>query len=147
MQGLAGGREYPDLLLDGAHNPHGMKTLVEALRDAGIRPSCVVFSCLADKDWRSSAMLLKRFAGDVPVYIPALRNSRAAPAVEIARAWNATAPRTARPVENISAALAVLGDISGVSPVSPALFTGSLYLLAEFFALYPAALQAGAKHS
>ncbi|MDR2745138.1 MAG: bifunctional folylpolyglutamate synthase/ dihydrofolate synthase [Desulfovibrio sp.] len=144
MQRLAGGREYPDLLLDGAHNPHGMQTLVGALRDAGTRPACVVFSCLADKDWRSSAMLLKRFVGDAPVYIPALRNFRAASAVEMARVWNGVAPRTARPVENIYAALSALSGISGISSASPVLLTGSLYLLAEFFALYPAALQAGA---
>ncbi|MDR2054583.1 MAG: bifunctional folylpolyglutamate synthase/ dihydrofolate synthase [Desulfovibrio sp.] len=147
MQRLAGGREYPDLLLDGAHNPHGMKTLVEALRDAGIRPACVVFACLADKDWRSSAMLLKRFAGDAPAYIPDLRNFRAVSAVETACAWNGTAPRTARPVENISAALSALRGISGVNSASPVLLTGSLYLLAEFFALYPTALQAGAEYS
>jgi dihydrofolate synthase/folylpolyglutamate synthase len=147
MQRLAGGREYPDLLLDGAHNPHGMKTLVEALRNAGIRPACAVFSCLADKEWRSSAMLLKRFVGDAPVYIPALRNFRAASAVEMACAWNGAAPRTGRPVENISAALSALRGISGISSASPVLLTGSLYLLAEFFALYPAALQEGADYS
>ncbi|MDR3358878.1 MAG: bifunctional folylpolyglutamate synthase/ dihydrofolate synthase [Desulfovibrio sp.] len=143
MQRLPGGREYPDLLLDGAHNPHGMKTLVEALQDSGIRPARVVFSCLADKDWRTSAMLLKRFVGDAPVYIPALRNLRAASVAEMTRAWNGTVPRTARPVENISAALSALNGASGISSVSPVLFTGSLYLLAEFFALYPGALQAG----
>ncbi|MDR1658910.1 MAG: bifunctional folylpolyglutamate synthase/ dihydrofolate synthase [Desulfovibrio sp.] len=147
MQRLAGGHAYPDLLLDGAHNPHGMKTLVEALRDAGIRPACAVFSCLADKDWRSSAMLLKRFVGDAPVYIPALRNLRAASAVEMACVWNGAAPRTARPVENISAALSALGGISGISSANPVLLTGSLYLLAEFFALYPATMQAGADYS
>ncbi|MDR2574648.1 MAG: bifunctional folylpolyglutamate synthase/ dihydrofolate synthase [Desulfovibrio sp.] len=140
MQCLTGCGEYPDMLLDGAHNPHGMKALVEALRDAGIRPACAVFTCLADKDWRPAAMLLKRYLGGAPVYIPTLRNPRAVPAGEAASVWNSTAPQTARPVDDLSGALSALNGITATSSVRPVLLTGSLYLLAEFFALYPAAL-------
>jgi dihydrofolate synthase/folylpolyglutamate synthase len=140
MQAIAGCPEYPALLLDGAHNPHGMKALLEALDDAGIRPSHAVFSCLADKDWRPSAMMLKRFLGDVPVYIPPLNNPRAACAQETAEVWNSASPRTARTVESLSAALAALRRAPQSTASGPVLLTGSLYLPAEFLTLYPAVL-------
>ena len=49
----------PPFLLDGAHNPHGMATLAKALKEGMVpMPACVVFSCLADKDWKSVLALL-----------------------------------------------------------------------------------------
>lgn len=40
----------PPLILDGAHNPHGLRAFETAVRDADIQPAAVIFSCLADKD-------------------------------------------------------------------------------------------------
>ncbi len=39
----------PDIILDGAHNPHGAKALADALRERGLRPT-VVLGVSADKD-------------------------------------------------------------------------------------------------
>lgn len=51
LQRVPGTDQYPPLLLDGAHNPHGMAALIKALRAEGLQPAGAVFSCLADKDW------------------------------------------------------------------------------------------------
>jgi len=137
LQRLAACAEYPDMLLDGAHNPHGMKALLDALRDTDIRPSCAVFSCLADKDWRPSVVLLRHFLGNTPVFVPASQNPRAASAAVVASVYNSVTPQTAKPVADLSEALSVAGG-SKSGTACPVLLTGSLYLLAEFFILYPA---------
>ncbi|MHB8585373.1 MAG: bifunctional folylpolyglutamate synthase/dihydrofolate synthase [Thermoplasmatota archaeon] len=43
-------RRDPALLIDGAHNPGGVESLVQFLEENKIRPT-VVFGCLSDKDW------------------------------------------------------------------------------------------------
>ncbi|MDR2851213.1 MAG: bifunctional folylpolyglutamate synthase/ dihydrofolate synthase [Desulfovibrio sp.] len=129
---------HPAMILDGAHNPHGMRALTAALREEGIRPSCAIFSCLADKDWRPAALLLKRFLGTSPIFIPTLRTERAAPAADVAAVCNATAPHIATALDSIESALAAANGYIGTQPEKqPILLTGSLYLLADFFTLYP----------
>lgn len=140
LQPVTGTREYPDLLLDGAHNPHGMRALLNALHQADIHPACAVFSCLADKDCRTSALLLKRCLGNVPFFVPTLQNPRAASAQHVAQVCNTLLPLTTLAVHNLAAALHAAEAVRGVSAECPVLLTGSLYLLAEFFTLYPAAL-------
>ncbi|MDR1778107.1 MAG: bifunctional folylpolyglutamate synthase/ dihydrofolate synthase [Desulfovibrio sp.] len=143
LQILPGNGRLPDMILDGAHNPHGMKALTTALSCMGVRPSCAVFSCLADKNWRASAALLKRFLGSAPVFIPTLQNPRAASGTKVNTVWNSALPRTAISAENLARALSALNGVAGISPERPALLTGSLYLLAEFYALHPSALVGG----
>lgn len=82
------------VILDGAHNPDGVRALVAALGEAGVRPAAVVFGALADKAWREmegelAAIDARRFhaapqgrpAADLPDTLPledALRAARAA---------------------------------------------------------------------
>lgn len=131
---------HPPLLLDGAHNPHGMQALARHLRRMGQAPRCAVFSCLADKDWLPAARLLQRELGDIPLLVPQLHNERAADASAVAAACNAGRPRpTARAVPDVASALAAARDILPAAPdaAAPVLLCGSLYLLAEFFSLFP----------
>ena len=133
------------MLLDGAHNPHGMRALLRALDAADIRPAGAVFSCLGDKDWRTSALMLKHWLGAAPLVIPALDNPRAADPREVARACDGLPPATATVFEGpraLSDALAAARRLEGADPERPVLLTGSLYLLAEFFALFPHLLAA-----
>lgn len=58
--------------------------LVAALRNADLLPAGAVFSCLGDKDWQPALHLLKDCLGNAPLFIPTLRNERAAPAAVIA---------------------------------------------------------------
>ncbi|WP_300129162.1 cyanophycin synthetase, partial [Desulfovibrio sp.] len=91
LQRLPRTTAHPALLLDGAHNPHGMQALLRAFggkRATGTpalpKPGAIIFSCLGDKDWRSSAAQLRRHFPQTPVLVPALENPRAADAAEVA---------------------------------------------------------------
>lgn len=144
----------PPLLLDGAHNPHGMAALITALRQANIQPAAIVFSCLGDKDWQTAAAMLKKQTGDAPIFVPPLDNPRAASAQDVARFFNATPPATAQAMPDaqgnaastppdaspLAQALAHAAAVARACPGRPVLITGSLYLLAEFFSLHPAYL-------
>lgn len=136
---------HPALLLDGAHNPHGMQALLRALAsaaDAGVparRPGAVIFSCLGDKDWRSSAGMLRRRFPNLPVFVPALENPRAADPAEVAAFLAALSPA---PVTAFTGPDALEQALSAAGRATHAedamtLMTGSLYLLAEFFGRYP----------
>lgn len=146
LQRLPRAASHPALLVDGAHNPHGMQALVRALGsgcEAGPRamrpPAAIIFSCLGDKDWRSSAALLRRHFSHAPVFVPALANPRAADAGEVAAFFAALSAAPVIPVggaDAVGRALAAAADICATQD-GVALMTGSLYLLAEFFGRYP----------
>lgn len=149
LQAIPATDGLPPLLLDGAHNPHGMAALITALRQADVRPAAAVFSCLGDKDWHSVAGMLKKALGHTPVFIPALHNPRAADVRDIAAFFNAIPPATALAVpataestqgacNSLAQALAQAADCARADGNNrPVLVTGSLYLLAEFFSLFP----------
>jgi len=115
------------VILDGAHNSHALIALKAALEADGIRPGGVVFACLRDKDVESMLPLLKELA-DGPIFVPSMESERAGDACDLAVALG----ERARPVDSMAAALGACRDVSG-----PVLVCGSLYLLAEFYILYP----------
>ena len=133
LQSIPASRTLPDMLLDGAHNTHAFAALRDALRELGIRPRAVIFSCLADKDLDGMAPLALDVAMGAPLFIPPVSvNKRAAPPERIAAQFGAAA----RTTPSLKAALEV-ARAWDTSPQSPILMCGSLYLLAEFFTLYP----------
>ncbi|MBI5526504.1 MAG: bifunctional folylpolyglutamate synthase/dihydrofolate synthase [Deltaproteobacteria bacterium] len=118
----------PPVVLDGAHNPHGARALVETLRErAPCRPVHLVFGALSDKDYAWMAAVLAPAVSDVVVVCP--RSSRSAdPAVvaaEFERAGRGavTAPDAARAVAGAAARAKKTGGLVLVS--------GSLYLVGE----------------
>ncbi len=135
---------YPAFLLDGAHNAHGMAALSAALlpggmSETGLAPSAVIFSCLADKKPEGLIPLLvnalESIAPGVPLFIPAIAdNPRAAQPKELAR----IAGNGAQPVSSLREAIELARHSGRPGPV---LLCGSLYLLAEFFTLFPHALR------
>lgn len=154
LQHVAASGALPPLLLDGAHNPHGTRSLVDYLASAKIRPGACVYSCLHDKEWRPSLAMLSRVLGPVPLFVPAIDNPRAEdPAAVVAFYETLHAGQ--------GAAHTCLGDDAyggahSDGPVAqalrmaaaryipdggPILVCGSLYLLAEVFALHPESLQ------
>lgn len=141
MQRVPGTDQHPPLLLDGAHNPHGMAALIKALRAEGLQPAGAVFSCLADKDWLPAAQMLKHYLGEAPIFVITLGNHRAAAAQDIAEACNSLPPATARALpddpQGLANALELARALPAASTNRPVLMTGSLYLLSEFFAQYP----------
>lgn len=136
---------YPAFLLDGAHNTHGMRALSSAFMpdESGKRrfvPSAVIFSCLADKAPEQLIPvlmdMLKGIAPDIPVYVPIIAdNPRAARPEDLARIIG----NAAHPLPSLHDAVEQVKPFSGSGPV---LICGSLYLLAEFFTLFPHALHA-----
>ena len=144
LQRLPGTDTLPPLLLDGAHNPHGMAALIKALRAEGIKPAAAIFSCLADKDWLPAAQMLKHYLGEAPMFVLTLDNHRAAAADDIAEACNSLPPATVQALPQgpqvLAQALELARALPAVSEARPVLMSGSLYLLSEFFTMYPQGL-------
>lgn len=115
------------LILDGAHNSHALEALGSALNAEDIRPGAVIFACLEDKDAAPMLPLIKGLT-DGPVVIPVMENERAKKAQELCASFG----EQARTAESMADALASCKGVDG-----PVLVCGSLYLLAEFFKLYP----------
>ncbi|MFW5792343.1 MAG: bifunctional folylpolyglutamate synthase/dihydrofolate synthase [Desulfohalobiaceae bacterium] len=118
----------PELVLDAAHNPAGMRVLRRALDALGIRPELVVFTCLKDKEVQALCReLLQLTAG--PVLVPQLKETeRSLPAEYLA--W-LVGPQ-AEAVAGVDVALKRARQSRG-----PVLVCGSLFLLAEVFRLRP----------
>ncbi|MBQ9453822.1 MAG: bifunctional folylpolyglutamate synthase/ dihydrofolate synthase [Desulfovibrio sp.] len=142
MQRVPGTAAYPPLLLDGAHNPHGMAALVKALDADHIHPAAAVYACLHDKDWQPALHMLRRYLGAVPFFVVPLHNPRAAQADVVAAACNSVLPAMANVCAALPQALTKALTLPDVNSKRPVLVTGSLYLLAELFALYPHLLSA-----
>lgn len=118
------------IMLDGAHNSHALTALSAALNAQNIRPECVVFACLKDKDLASMVPLVQALT-DGPIFVPAMENERAMGADVLAEALGGRA----RPALSMGEALEMGANVPG-----PTLVCGSLYLLAEFYRLYPECL-------
>ncbi len=140
LQSVPATDQHPPLLLDGAHNAHGMAALLAHVRQSGLRPRAAIYSCLGDKDWHPALMLLKRALGDAPLFIPALHNERAADAAQVVSAANAAAPAHATLLPDVRNALDAVRDLPGDGK-APVIISGSLYMLAEFYSLYPHLLE------
>lgn len=137
LQRIAPGTGQPAIILDGAHNPHGMRTLLLEL--TGQPPACIIFSCLADKDWRASLAILARKLPDIPILVVQLKNERAADAAEVADFCNSIHPGRAHAYRGnipLQTALAEARRICAASR-APVLITGSLYMLSAFYELFP----------
>lgn len=135
-QASEGQTARPAFLLDGAHNPHGMSTLTAALQEHAVpAPQAVVFSCLADKDWRSVLQLLAPPCRDLPWHVPALYGERAEKTETIAAELGALGVQDVTCHASASSCLERITSLAG-----PVLVTGSLYLLGEFYTVWPDAL-------
>jgi len=133
LQSIPANHALPDMLLDGAHNTHAFVALREALPDLGIQPRAVIFSCLANKDLKGMVPLVLELSMGAPLLIPHFSvNNRAVLHTRIAAAFG----DAARAMPSLEAAVKTAA-LWNTSPRFPVLVCGSLYLLAEFFALYP----------
>lgn len=137
---------HPALLLDGAHNTHGMAALGKNLAAGHIAPAAVIFSCLEDKNPEEMASHLRVLATG-PVFIPPItHNPRATDPATLAHAVGLSAT----PVKNMAEALvrakkhidAYMPEETAAHPERhPVLVCGSLYMLGDFFALRPDCLE------
>lgn len=124
-------RERPRVVLDGGHNPEGLRRLVADLRrlldlEAGGRPPVVVFGAMADKDL--AAMLAELRALSPPAVIftrAASAGERAADPRQLAAAWGAGG----QAMNPAGAALEAARERAGSE--GTVLVCGSLYLVGE----------------
>ncbi|WP_243438914.1 bifunctional folylpolyglutamate synthase/dihydrofolate synthase [Fundidesulfovibrio soli] len=122
----------PDFLLDGAHNLPGLECLRAALESLGVRPSAMIFACLADKDLEAMLPLAAALT-DGSILVPALdAHGRALPPDELA----ARLGPSATPVADAGEALERVRGLEGT-----VLVCGSLYLLADVYKVRPAWLE------
>ncbi|MDL2279992.1 bifunctional folylpolyglutamate synthase/dihydrofolate synthase, partial [Desulfovibrio sp. OttesenSCG-928-G11] len=132
----------PALLLDGAHNSHGLAALGLALAGAGIAPGAVIFSCLQDKDIEALLPLLRSLATG-PVFVPPIAgNPRACEPAELARAIGLSARPTSSLAEALTLAARHMAERlpEAFAPAhrrNPLLICGSLYMLGEFYTIFP----------
>ena len=141
---------HPALLLDGAHNAHGMAALGKNLAKGHIAPAAVIFSCLEDKSPEEMASHLRVLATG-PVFVPPIaHNPRAMDPATLARAVGLSGT----PVRDMAEALACAKEhVDAYMPNEaaahperhPVLVCGSLYMLGDFFALRPDCLEPHSK--
>lgn len=137
---------WPPLLLDGAHNSHGLAALGHCLARQGIAPAAVIFTCLRDKDPRHLLPHLRVLATG-PIFVPPLAdNPRAMPPEELAAAIGLSATPVSSFKEALEAAAKHMAErlpeaFGQTRSPNPLLICGSLYLLGEFYALRPDCLE------
>ena len=116
-----------EVILDGAHNPHALTALAATLKASGEEPGCVIFSCMKDKDLDAMLPLVRDLTVG-PVLVAPMAYDRACPARDLVDALG----QKAVVLDSLEAALQ-----EGSKYSSPTLVCGSLYLLADFYTLYP----------
>jgi dihydrofolate synthase / folylpolyglutamate synthase len=111
-----------DVILDGAHNPHGALALAEALRERAIRP-VLVLAISTDKDARA---IVAALAGDaIAIVATRYRQDRAMPPDELAAIARDVTPNV-EVADDLDAALALAGRYH-----APIVVAGSLFLVGE----------------
>jgi len=126
----------PELILDGAHNPHALDALARTLKSENVRPACVVFGCMADKDLATMGPQVLALTEGPVIAVGLPDMERAAKPEALAEALG---PR-ALPARDIAAGLDMARDlVRDMAPEEggPVLVCGSLYLLGEYFQRHP----------
>jgi dihydrofolate synthase/folylpolyglutamate synthase len=133
LQSVPANGRHPHLLLDGAHNAPAWESLRDALKQRAIRPCALIFSCMADKELEAVIPPLLAVAGSASVFItPVMNNPRAAQPEQLAARIGPAAECAA----NMEAALEKSAGLRSDAR-HPVLICGSLYLLGDFFRLFP----------
>ena len=121
-----------EFILDGAHNPGATQNLARQLINMDIEPSSLIFSALADKDWRTSISILLNNFKEASVYIVELDNARAAKGSEIVAFLRRTRSQRKIMLTSFDESLALSASRGGY-----VLICGSLYLLSDFYSRRP----------
>jgi dihydrofolate synthase/folylpolyglutamate synthase len=118
----------PEIILDGAHNPHAAKMLAETWRQQfGERKATLLFSAVAAKDIAGILELLTPLAERI--HLCPIDTPRAVPTTELAAAMPSDAPPVTKHARFKDAFQAALAS------ESPVLIAGSLFLVGEAKAL------------
>lgn len=144
LQFIPAGPEFPDLLLDGAHNAHGITALAKAVHERSPLPSTIIFSCLGDKKMDTVLGMLPQLTTG-PIFIPPIKDNprAAAPELIATRIGHQAKPMTSleQALQKATAHVRTSQKIQTEHAPGPILICGSLYLLGDFYSLYPTYLQ------
>ncbi|MCI5826359.1 MAG: bifunctional folylpolyglutamate synthase/dihydrofolate synthase [Arcanobacterium sp.] len=125
----------PVVIIDAAHNPHGVTATVEALRESFPGPRVAVYSAFADKDIEGSLGVMEpAFAAVVITQMPGERAADIDDLAEIAReVFGEDRVRVEPELANAIAEAADLAEIQDPDSMAPASVTvlGSIMLAAE----------------
>jgi dihydrofolate synthase/folylpolyglutamate synthase len=123
--------EEPLIVLDGAHNPAGMKKLIEtwsaflAARKID-SPTHLVFGSVADKDISEMAQMLRPLVSEVSLV--RLVNERTAAPADLAKSFSGL------PCALYDSVTDLWRKLEEINSASPVLITGSLFLVGEMLA-------------
>ncbi|MBI2428678.1 MAG: bifunctional folylpolyglutamate synthase/dihydrofolate synthase [Ignavibacteriales bacterium] len=116
----------PAILLDVAHNPDGIKTLVREIRRLSFKKHVVVFAVMKDKDYRSIGRELKKLKAELVITQPNVE--RALPAKELFKIY-AAQNLNVHFAESVPSALSLGRKLAGKHGLLTV--TGSHYLVGE----------------
>ncbi len=125
---LEGGRP---LILDGAHNPHAMRALVESWKESYNTPTPCFFACSADKELEEVIDLLDEIVAEW--HLPPVNSPRVMNHEELAAL---IATRSEKPIQLHASLAAGLESMNSADSAGTAsLVCGSFFLLGELMAL------------
>ncbi len=126
------------IILDGAHNVHGLKELLPALINLNKLPNSIIFSCLDDKDIAQIIPLIAQIAKqkeNCKIYVPTIKeNPRAFEAEKLTQELKKCYSQVSGYI-NLDEILKHLKNEERQNEEN-LLICGSLYLLSEFYANY-----------
>lgn len=122
----------PLVILDGAHNPDGMKALADTLRAAGVKNLAAMVGILRDKGAREMLRILSPAVGTLYTVTPG--SPRALPAGELAEEARAFYPHVTA-CETLAEALE-LAKLDVEDGAGGILVCGSLYLASQAYGLW-----------
>lgn len=118
-----------NVVLDGAHNPAGARTLVETWKDTfGDQKATIILGCMADKNLAGICDVLGAIATRA-VMVP-VRSDRSATGEELSAVWKTAHPEI--PVETAVDLQSAI-DLAG-KHTEPMVIAGSLFLVGEALA-------------
>ncbi len=117
---------HPLVVLDGAHNEEGVRSLAAHIRDVIRRPVIVVFAAMKDKDIRTMSRIL--FPAARTIILTQVPNRRSALPADILAAAPSFAARARLEPDVAKAVHSALAESAGRVPV---VIAGSLFLVGE----------------
>ncbi len=128
------------ILLDGAHNIHGLQTLTQYLQNCDIKPAVIIFSCLSDKQYQimlENLKILHELCEYCPILFTEIQNNERALKIDDMETFFGGFHYNVYTFDNLHLCLKHAKSLTLDNPSAPVLICGSLYLLGEFFEKYP----------
>lgn len=123
-------RRDPDVMIDGAHNPHATKALINSLREiyGSSRPISFVFAAMRDKDYRTSLSMLCAAFPNARLFCCTVDDVSRAEKLDVLLEKALSLPWKRKPRAMSSAKEAINCAVAIGEPV---MICGSLYLIGE----------------